>query len=128
MSPLARVPYILLLSGEAQVAAQQLPIQNLPVYDDLKRAILQWVGLSQEQNRQRFRSLDLGESGRPYLIAQQLRDACHTWLLPGRSDAEQTNDLVVIEQFIARLSIKTVECVQGHRLTWLDLAIQLTED
>lgn len=83
MSPLARAPYIPLLSGEAQVAAQQLPVQNLLVYDDLKRAILQWVGLSQEQNRQWFRSLDLGESGRPFVIAQQLRDACRTWLLPG---------------------------------------------
>ncbi len=35
-----------LLSGEAQMAAHQLPVQNLLVYDDLKRAILQRVGLN----------------------------------------------------------------------------------
>ncbi|KAL0182077.1 hypothetical protein M9458_021452, partial [Cirrhinus mrigala] len=65
-----------LLSGEAQVAAQQLPVQNLLVFDDLKRAIIQPVGRNPEQHRQRFRSLDLGESGRPFVLAQQLRDSC----------------------------------------------------
>ncbi len=34
------VRLIPLLTGEAQLAAQQLPVQNLLVYDDLKRAIL----------------------------------------------------------------------------------------
>ncbi len=38
------VRLIPLLTGEAQLAAQQLPVQNLLVYDDLKRAILQRVG------------------------------------------------------------------------------------
>lgn len=32
-----------LLSEEAQVAAQQLPVWNLLVFDNLKRAIIQWV-------------------------------------------------------------------------------------
>ncbi|KAL0180371.1 hypothetical protein M9458_025813, partial [Cirrhinus mrigala] len=45
---------------EAQVAAQQLPMQNLLVFADLKRAILQRVGLSPEEHRQR---MDLGKSG-----------------------------------------------------------------
>ncbi len=40
------VRLIPLLTGEAQLAAQQLPVQNLLVYDDLKRAILQRVGRS----------------------------------------------------------------------------------
>ncbi|XDV31250.1 hypothetical protein PO909_033983 [Leuciscus waleckii] len=51
------VRLIPLLSGEAQAAAQQLQVQNLLVFDDLKRAILQRVGRSPEQHRQRFRSL-----------------------------------------------------------------------
>ncbi len=42
------VRLIPLLSGEAQLAAQQLPVQNLLVYNDLKRAILQRVGLNPE--------------------------------------------------------------------------------
>ncbi len=42
-----------------QLAAQQLPVQNLLVYDDLKRAILQRVGRNPEQHRQRFRLLEL---------------------------------------------------------------------
>ncbi len=38
-----------LLTGEAQVAAQQLPVANLLAYEDLKRAILQRVGRNPEQ-------------------------------------------------------------------------------
>ncbi len=79
------VRLISLLSVEVQVVAQQLPIQNLLVYTDLKRAILQWVGLSPEQHRQLFRPLDQGDSGRPFMLAQQLRDACRKWVLPGES-------------------------------------------
>ncbi len=57
------VRLIPLLTGEAQVAAQQLPVANLLAYEDLKRAILQRVGRNPEQHRQRFRSDELGDSG-----------------------------------------------------------------
>ncbi len=106
------VRLIPLLTGEAQLAAQQLPVQNLLVYDDLKRAILQRVGRSPEQHCQRFRSLELGENGRPFTMAHQLRDACRRWLLAGESDVEQIIDRVVLEQFIARLPQKTAQWVQ----------------
>ncbi len=122
------VRLIPLLSGEAQLAAQQLPVQNLLVYDDLKRAILQRVGRNPEQHRQRFRSLELGENGRPFVMAHQLRDACRRWLLAGEGDVDQIIDRVVLEQFIARLPKKTAQWVQCHRPTSLDLAIQLAED
>ncbi len=61
------VRLIPLLTGEAQVAAQQLPVASLLAYDDLKRAILQRVGRTPEQHRQRFRSVELGDNGRPWL-------------------------------------------------------------
>ncbi len=73
-----------------------------------------------EQHRQHFRSLELGENGRPFVMAHQLRDACRRWLLAGES--------VVLEQFIARLPKKTAQWVQCHRPMSLDLAIQLAED
>ncbi len=113
------VRLIPLLTGEAQLAAQQLPVQNLLVYDDLKRAILQRVGRSPEQHRQRFRSLEL---------AHQLRDACRRWLLAGEGGVEQIIDRVVLEQFIARLPKKTAQWVQCHRPASLDLDIQLAEN
>ncbi len=97
------VRLIPLLTGEAQLAAQQLPVQNLLVYDDLKRAILQRVGRSPEQHRQRFRSLELGENGRPFVMARQLRDACRRWLLAGEGGIDHVIDQVVLELFIARL-------------------------
>ncbi len=122
------VRLIPLLTGEAQLAAQQLPVQNLLVYDDLKRVILQQVGRSPEQHRQRFRSLELGENGRPFAMAHQLRDACRRWLLAGEGGVEQIIDRVVLEQFIARLPKKTAQWVQCHHPASLDLAIQLAED
>ncbi len=123
--PMRLIP---LLTGEAQLAAQQLPVQNLLVYDDLKRAILQRVGRNPEQHRQRFRSLELGENGRPFVMAHQLRDACRRWLLAGEGGVDQIIDRVVLEQFIARLPKKTAQWVQCHRPASLDLAIQLAED
>ncbi len=117
-----------LLTGEAQVAAQQLPVANLLAYEDLKRAILQRVGRNPEQHRQRFRSMELGDCGRPFVIAQQLRDACHKWLLAEPRDVEGVIDLVVLEQFVARLPRRTAEWVQCHRPTSLAQAIQLAED
>ncbi len=122
------VRLIPLLTGEAQLAAQQLPVQNLLVYEDLKRAILQRVGRSPEQHRQRFRSLELGENGRPFVMAHQLRDACRRWLLAGEGGVDEIIDQVVLEQFIARLPKRTAQWVQCHRPASLDLAIQLAED
>ncbi|KAK9962387.1 hypothetical protein ABG768_007757 [Culter alburnus] len=123
--PMRLVP---LLSGESQVAAQQLPVQNLLVFEDLKRAIIQRVGRSPEQHRQRFRSLELAESGRPFVMAQQLRDSCRKWLLANGSDVEMIIDRVVLEQFITRLPRRTAEWVQCHRPTLLESAIYLAED
>ncbi len=122
------VRLIPLLTGEAQVAAQQLPVANLLAYEDLKRAILQRVGRNPEQHRQRFRSVGLGDYGRPFVMAQQLRDACRKWLLAEPRDVEGVIDLVVLEQFVARLPWRTAEWVQCHRPTSLAQAIQLAED
>ncbi len=117
-----------LLTGEAQVAAQQLPVANLLAYEDLKRAILQRVGRNPKQHRQRFRSVELGDCGRPFVMAQQLRDACRKWLLAEPRDVEGVIDLVVLEQFVTRLPRRTAEWVRCHRPTSLGQAIQLAED
>ncbi len=77
--------------------------ENLLAYEDLKRAILQRVGRNPEQHRQRFRSVELGDSGRPFVMAQQLRDACRKWLMAEPRDVEGVINLVVLEQFIGRL-------------------------
>ncbi|XP_039513052.1 uncharacterized protein LOC120468602 [Pimephales promelas] len=123
--PLRLIP---LLSGESQLAAHQLPVSSLLVYQDLRRAILQRVGRSAEQHRQRFRSLTLEEAGRPFVMAQQLRDSCRKWLVAEGRDVGTIVDLVVLEQFITRLPKKTAQWVQCHRPTSLDQAIQLAED
>ncbi len=44
-----------------------------------------------------------GDNGRPFVMAQQLRDACRKWLMAEDRNVEEVVDLVVLEQFIARL-------------------------
>ncbi|KAI7791745.1 putative SCAN domain-containing protein SCAND2P [Triplophysa rosa] len=117
-----------LLSGESQVAAQQLAPESLLVYDELRRAILQRVGRSPEEHRQRFRTLGLAETGRPFALAQQLRDSCRRWLRVEEGDVEKIVDRVVLEQFATRLPRQTAAWVQCHRPSSLDSAIQLAED
>ncbi|XP_068074392.1 uncharacterized protein [Danio rerio] len=122
------VRVIPLLSGEAQIAAQQLPAQNLLEYAHLKRAILQRAGRNPEEQRQLFRSLVLAEGGRPFAFAQQLRDACRRWLIQDGRTTAQLVDAVVLEQFITRLPSRTSEWVQCHRPDDLETAIRLAED
>uniref|UniRef100_A0A9J7YZ93 SCAN box domain-containing protein n=1 Tax=Cyprinus carpio carpio TaxID=630221 RepID=A0A9J7YZ93_CYPCA len=90
--------------------------------------ILQRVGLGPEQHRQCFRLLELTEAGRPFVLAQQLRDSCRKWLLAGGSHAKSILDKVVLEQFVSRLPRRMAQWVQCHRPVSLDLAIQLVED
>ncbi|XP_051523485.1 uncharacterized protein LOC127423327 [Myxocyprinus asiaticus] len=117
-----------LLSGEVQLAAQQLPATSLLAYGDLKRAILQRVGHTPEESHQLFRSLKLESSDRPFAFAQRLRDACRRWLLAGDRDVDGVIDQVVLEQFTHRLPKGTAEWVQCHRQASLEEAVRLAED
>ncbi|XP_060785448.1 uncharacterized protein LOC132891665 [Neoarius graeffei] len=117
-----------LLTGEAQLAALQLPTDRRLAYVDLRRAVLQRVGRTPEQQRQRFRALRLEEVGRPFAFGQQLRDACWRWLRADNRDAEGIIDQVALEQFVARLPAGTAEWVRCHRPVLLDQAVELAED
>lgn len=94
----------------------------------MKRAILQWVCCSPEQHRQHFRLVDLGDSGQPFVMDRQLQDACRKWLVAGKRDIKEVVDLIVLEQFIARVPRGTAEWVQYHHPALLNQAIQLAED
>ncbi len=78
--PLAGVPDPT-VDGESAGGSPTATCREPP---DLKRAILQRVGRTPEQHRQRFRSVELGDNGRPFVLAQQLRDACRKWLMAER--------------------------------------------
>ncbi|KAI5628938.1 hypothetical protein C0J50_10558 [Silurus asotus] len=117
-----------LLSGEAQLAVQQLPADRMLEYDDLKQAILQRVGRTPEQHRQRFRALTLREVGRPFAFAHQLHDACRRWLRDKDRSPDEVLDRVVLEQFIAHLPPRTAEWVQCQRPETVEKVVQLAED
>ncbi|XP_060780893.1 zinc finger and SCAN domain-containing protein 32-like [Neoarius graeffei] len=117
-----------LLTGEAQLAALQLLADHRLAYTDLRRAVLQRVGCTPEQQRQRFRALQLEEVRWPFAFGQQLRDACGQWLRADNHDAEGIIDQVALEQFIAHVPAGAAEWVQCHHPASLDQAIELAED
>ena len=117
-----------LLTGEAQLAAHGLPAASRLVYPDLKKAILDRLGHTPEGHRRRLRGLSYDEGGRPFVFAQQLREAARRWLQPGALTAEQVVERVVLEQFVAGLPSSTGNWVQCHRPLTLDAAVVLAED
>ncbi len=117
-----------LLTGEAQLAAQQLPVQNLLVYDDLKRAILQ-AGRPEPRAAPPALSFTGAGGERPALRDGSPAPGRLPQMAVGRGRrVDHVIDQVVLEQFIARLPKATAQWVQCHRPASLDLAIQLAED
>ncbi|XP_035523495.1 uncharacterized protein LOC118332359 [Morone saxatilis] len=118
-----------LLSGESQTAALGLPASSRGEFRNIKRAILDRMGFSPEDHRRRFRSAALGPSDRPFVYAQQLKDAATRWLQPGGSAGErQMLEQVVLEQFVEGLPTGTAEWVRCHRPADLEAAVTLAED
>ncbi|XP_051504740.1 uncharacterized protein LOC127412434 [Myxocyprinus asiaticus] len=118
-----------LLSGEAQLVAQQLQVANFLGYTNLKKAILQRVSRSPEQHCQRFPTLALSEVSHPSAFPQQLCDASRWWLLAEEEgDAADVINIVALEQFISRLQKGTAKWVKCHHPVLLEEAIQLAED
>jgi len=72
-----------LLAGEAQTAALGLPPAARRANPDIRKAVVDRLGLSPEDHRRRFREAKLGPEDRPFAFAQQLMDAAARWLQPG---------------------------------------------
>ena len=86
------------------------------------------LGHTPEGHRRQLRELSYDEGGRPFIFAQQLREAARRWLQPGTQTAEQVVERVVLEQFVAGLPASTGNWVQCHRPLTLDAAVVLAED
>ncbi|KAM8898991.1 uncharacterized protein AB9W97_009667 isoform 3-T3 [Spinachia spinachia] len=92
---------LLLLTGEAQLAAVGLPPAVRRVYADVKRGIL---GLSAEDHRRRCREARMGPGDRPFAFARSLTDAANRWLQPeGEGGAAAVLEKVVLEQLLQSL-------------------------
>ncbi|XP_069544006.1 uncharacterized protein [Brachyistius frenatus] len=110
-----------LLTGEAQTAALGLPPASRNIYADVRKAILDRLGLSPEEHRRRFREARLEPEDRILHPCPAAR-----WLQPGSSAGEQVLlEKVVMEQFVGGLPVNTSAC---HRPASLKTAIILAED
>ena len=117
-----------LLSGDAQTAALGLPAPSRGQYGEIKRAVLDRLGLSAEDHRRRFRGSKLGPAERPFIFAQQLKDAATRWLQPrGSAGDGRILEKIVLEQFVEGLPAATSDWVLCHRPADLAGAITLAE-
>ncbi|KAK0148589.1 Neurotrophin receptor-interacting factor [Merluccius polli] len=118
-----------LLSGDAQTTALGLPAPSRGQYGEVKKAVLDRLGLSEEDHRRRFRGGKLGPAERPFIFAQQMKDAATRWLQPGWSAGEgRMLEKIVLEQFVEGLPAATSDWVMCHRPADLAGAITLAED
>ena len=113
-----------LLSGDAQTAALSLPAPSRGQSGEIKRAVLDRLGLSAEDHRRRFRGSKLGPADRPFGFAQQLKDAATGWLQPGGSAGEGR----MLEKIVEGLPAATSDWALCHRPADLAGAITLAED
>ncbi|XP_051816491.1 zinc finger protein 444-like [Acanthochromis polyacanthus] len=70
-----------------------------------------------------------GTDDRPFVYAQQLKDAATRWLQPGETNGEsRLLETVVVEQFLEGLPAETGNWVRYHRPMDLGMAVTLAED
>ncbi|XP_056282655.1 uncharacterized protein LOC130201606 [Pseudoliparis swirei] len=118
-----------LLAGEAQTAALGLPPAARRIYPEVRRAVMDRLGLSPEDHRRRFREAKLGAEDRPFAFGQRLADAAGRWLQPeGSATAQAVVEKIVLEQFIGGLPARTSAWVRCHRPTGMKAAVTLAED
>ncbi|XP_064182663.1 zinc finger and SCAN domain-containing protein 30-like [Anguilla rostrata] len=117
-----------LLTGEAQLAAHGLPPGARADDNSVKRAVLDQLGCSSEDQRRRFREANLSAGDRPFAYAQRLTDMARCWLQPEIQSAGGVVEQVVLEQFVHGLPEGTANWVRCHRPTNLDGAVTLAED
>ncbi|XP_056271048.1 uncharacterized protein LOC130194181 [Pseudoliparis swirei] len=118
-----------LLTGEAQTAALGLPPAARQSYVDMRKAVMDRLGLTPEDHRRRFREATMGPDDRPFAYAQRLRDAATRWLQPGSTEgAQAVVEKAVVERFMEGLPTRTAEWVRCHGPTSLEAAITRAED
>jgi len=90
---------------------------------------MDWLGLTLEDYRWRFREATVGPDDRPFAYAQWLKDAATRWLQPESTGGSQAvTERVILEQFLEGLPARTSTWVFCHWPTSPEAAITLAED
>ena len=117
-----------LLTGEGLTTAHALPATTRAAYLQLRRALTDRLGLTEEGHRRRFQESQWVSGTRPFTLAHQMMDAVCRWLKPDERDTRQLMEEVVREGFVHALPPATAEWITCHWPTTLDAAINLAED
>lgn len=117
----------LCLIGPAQQAMDSLPLQDLPNFHKVKKAMLQTLNLNPEAYQWRLWEIEFGTNYQSRLIAQRIKNTCLKWLCPSERTAEEVAQDVCMEHYVTLLPYKPKRWVTCHQPQILEDALLLME-
>ncbi|XP_078520554.1 uncharacterized protein LOC144785619 [Lissotriton helveticus] len=114
--PVAKWPFFLapLLGGEAQAAYQVANPRGDNTYVEIKKIILDHLGLDPEAYRLKFRKERGSVGENPKTLFVRLKMAADKWLTPTTSTKEEILDRIYLEQFLEALPYATQKWLRQH--------------
>ncbi|XP_078511546.1 uncharacterized protein LOC144770692 [Lissotriton helveticus] len=114
-----------LLTGDLQAAYQQANIQGNTPYDDIKKCILERLGIDDETYRVKLRQAKEGPQETPRALSFRIKDLANRWLRPDNSTKDDILAKIYLEQFLASLHPATQKWVRQHARLTLDSAVEI---
>ncbi|XP_078515987.1 uncharacterized protein LOC144781172 [Lissotriton helveticus] len=114
-----------LLTGDLQSAYQQANIQGNTPYADIKKCILERLGIDDETYRVRLRQAKEGPQETPRALSFRIKDLTNRWLRPEASTKEEILEKIYLEQFLASLYPATQRWVRQHARLTLEAAVEI---
>ncbi|XP_069100681.1 uncharacterized protein [Pleurodeles waltl] len=103
-----------LLTSHLQTTYQAInPSGNLP-YKDIKKTILERVGLDTESYHTKFRQLKWQHQENPRTLYYRVQHSAGRWLQPTERTREEMFDIIVLEQYLDALPPTTRNWVRQH--------------
>lgn len=93
--------------GPAQQAVDTLPLQDLPNFQKVKKAVLQMLNLNPKAYRRCLREIKFRTDYQPWIVTHRVKNMCWKWLQPSKQTAEEVAEDVCMEHYVALLPYKS---------------------
>ncbi|XP_069085522.1 uncharacterized protein [Pleurodeles waltl] len=103
-----------LLTGHLQTTYQAINPSGTLSYKDIKKTILERVGLDTENYRTKFRQMKWQHQENPRTLYYRVQHAAGRWLQPSENTKEDMFNVIVLEQYLDALPPTTRNWVRQH--------------